>query len=206
MFVEDEACDTIRVTEGIVSRHEHWMLQRELSLLDVEEEVLYRPFSTLSNGEQTKVLLATLFLKENHFLLIDEPTNHLDMNAREKVGQYLNSKKGFILVSHDRMFLDQCIDHILSINKNNIEIQKGNFSTWQQNKERQDRFELAENEKLKKEIKILAAAARRRQTGRTRLKKQRMKRCPELTGSPHREKRFRKVEHTKAPDRVRDHL
>lgn len=159
--VEDNACDTIAVIERIVPRHEHWMLQRELSLLDVEEEVLYRPFATLSNGEQTKVLLAALFLKENNFLLIDEPTNHLDMDARKKVGQYLNSKRGFILVSHDRTFLDRCIDHILSINRSSIEIRKGNFSTWQENKERQDRFELTENEKLKKDIKTLAAAARR---------------------------------------------
>lgn len=59
------------------------------------------------------------------------------------------------------MLLDQCVDHILSINRSNIEIQKGNFSTWQQNKELQDRFELAENEKLKKEIKTLTEAARR---------------------------------------------
>ncbi len=159
--VEDKTCDTITVVERIVPQYEHWMLQRELSLLDVEEEVLYRPFETLSNGEQTKVLLVSLFLKETSFLLIDEPTNHLDMTAREKVGQYLNSKKGFILVSHDRAFLDQCIDHILSINRSNIEIQKGNFSTWRQNKDMQDRFELSENEKLKKEIKALTAAARR---------------------------------------------
>lgn len=44
--------------------------------------MLYRPFGTLSNGEQTKVMLAVLFLRENHFLLIDEPTNHLDLHAR----------------------------------------------------------------------------------------------------------------------------
>lgn len=157
----DKAWDTLAVIEGIVPGLEFWKLQRELSLLEVEEETLYRPFGTLSNGEQTKVLLAALFLKESNFLLIDEPTNHLDMEAREKVGRYLNSKKGFILVSHDRAFLDQCIDHILSINKSNIEIQKGSFSAWQQNKDRQDRFELAENEKLKKEIKSMAAAARR---------------------------------------------
>ncbi|MEL7658289.1 MAG: ATP-binding cassette domain-containing protein, partial [Bacillota bacterium] len=122
----DKNRDTLQIVEEIVLEYEYWRLQKELSLLDVDEEVLYRPFQTLSNGEQTKVLLAALFLKESNFLLIDEPTNHLDLNAREKVGQYLNSKKGFILVSHDRAFLDQCIDHILSINKNNIEIQKVN--------------------------------------------------------------------------------
>ena len=153
--------DAIQIVERIVPDYEYWRLQKELSLLDVEEEVLYRPFATLSNGERTKLLLAVLFLKESRFLLIDEPTNHLDMEARELVGRYLRSKKGFILVSHDRTFLDSCIDHILSINRNNIEVQRGNFSSWQQNKELQDQFEIAENEKLKREIKSLKEAARR---------------------------------------------
>ncbi len=159
--VEDKERDTGSLMEQMIPEFELWKLQRELSLLEVEEEVLSRPFRTLSNGEQTKVLLAALFLKESNFLLIDEPTNHLDMNARETVGQYLKTKKAFILVSHDRSFLDQSIDHTLSINKNDIEIRKGNFSTWQHNKELQDRFEMNENEKLKKEIKSLNAAARR---------------------------------------------
>ena len=57
--------------------------------------MLWRAFETLSNGEQTKVLLAALFLNEGNFLLIDEPTNHLDTAARKKVSEYLNRKKGF---------------------------------------------------------------------------------------------------------------
>ncbi len=138
-----------------------WELSRELSLLDVSEDVLDRPFSTLSNGEQTKTLLAALFLKENNFLLIDEPTNHLDAEARALVARYLNGKSGFILVSHDRAFLDGCVDHILSINKADIEIQRGNFSSWWENKQNRDNFEAAENIRLKKDIDKLAAAARR---------------------------------------------
>lgn len=106
-------------------------------------------------------MLAALFLKENRFLLIDEPTNHLDMEARKLVSDYLGTKSGFILVSHDRAFLDNCVDHILSINKTNIEIKKGNFSDWWENKRRQDNFELAENDKLRKDIKRLADSAKR---------------------------------------------
>ena len=56
----------------------------------------------MSNGEQTKALLAALFLKEEHFLLIDEPTNHLDVEGRRQMADYLKRKRGFILVSHDR--------------------------------------------------------------------------------------------------------
>ncbi|MFX3641450.1 MAG: Lsa family ABC-F type ribosomal protection protein [Candidatus Pristimantibacillus sp.] len=159
--VENKENNTLDVINDIFPDYVHWQLMRELSLLKVSEDVLYRPFDSLSNGEQTKVLLATLFIKENSFLLIDEPTNHLDMNARKLVSDYLKSKSGFILVSHDRAFLDNCVDHILSINKTNIEIQKGNFSSWWENKMRQDNFELAENEKLRKDIKRLSDSAKR---------------------------------------------
>ena len=139
---------------------ERWRLLREMARLELEEDVLYRPFDSLSHGERTKLLLALQFLQENGFPLIDEPTNHLDIHGREVVSRYLNGKKGFLLVSHDRAFLDGCVDHILSINKASIDIQKGSFSSWWENKRRQDAFELAENDKLKKEIGRLRETAR----------------------------------------------
>ena len=170
-----------------------WRLQREMSALQLDGELLYRPFETLSNGERTKFLLALLFARENRFLLIDEPTNHLDLRGRELVSRYLNGKKSFILVSHDRAFLDGCVDHILSINRTTIEVQRGNFSSWWENKERQDQFELAENEKLKKEIKRLKDAARekaqwsdaaeRRKTGIDRTKVDNVKGWAPLQGA-----------------------
>lgn len=158
--VPDKSADAAAVIDGIAPGHMRWELMRELNLLEIPEEVLCRPFATLSNGEQTKVLLAALFLRENRFLLIDEPTNHLDMHGRETVGAYLNTKKGFILVSHDRAFLDGCIDHILSVNKADIEIQKGNFSSWLVNRERMDSYERAENEKLESEVRRLEKTAK----------------------------------------------
>ncbi|MCL1974865.1 MAG: ABC-F type ribosomal protection protein [Firmicutes bacterium] len=159
-YVADPATTTQVALTVVAPDAPLWMMQRELSLLCLDENILYRPFSTLSSGEQTKVLLAGLFLRENAFLLIDEPTNHLDIKARQTVAKYLNTKTGFILVSHDRTFLDECIDHVLSINKANIEIQNGNFSSWFYNKNLQDEYELAENERLKKDIKRLEIAAR----------------------------------------------
>ena len=158
--VTDQSILAIDVVEEIYPDYLYWQLAKEMNLLQLEEEALYRPFGTLSNGEQTKLMLAVLFLRENNFLLIDEPTNHLDIQGRELVSRYLKSKKGFILVSHDRAFLDGCVDHILSINKANIEVCRGNFSTWYENKQRQDAFELSENEKLKREIRRLEGTAR----------------------------------------------
>ena len=158
--IPDKTILAVGVVEEIYPEYQYWQLMREMNLLQLDEDVLYRPFETLSNGEQTKLMLAVLFLKENNFLLIDEPTNHLDIQGRELVSRYLNSKKGFILVSHDRAFLDGCVDHILSINKTNIEVCRGNFSTWYENKQRQDAFEVSENEKLKREIRRLEETAR----------------------------------------------
>ena len=160
--IADKTIFAIDVVEEIYPEYQYWQLAREMNALQLDEDVLYRPFETLSNGEQTKLMLAVLFLKENNFLLIDEPTNHLDIQGRELVSRYLNSKKGFILVSHDRAFLDGCVDHILSINKANIEVCRGNFSTWYENKQRQDAFEQAENDKLKREIRRLEETARQK--------------------------------------------
>lgn len=158
--IKDKSINTIEVINSICIEYQEWEMRKELSLLNVAEDVLYRPFQTLSNGEQTKVMLVALFLKENSFLLIDEPTNHLDILGRQTVSNYLKSKTGFILVSHDRYFLDGCVNHILSINKSNIEIERGNFSSWLINKERRDCFEIMENEKLQKEIKRLKETAK----------------------------------------------
>lgn len=138
---------------------EVWKVICEMEKLKVPAEVLYRPFHTLSHGERTKVMLAILFSEENYFLLIDEPTNHLDAHSRECVKEYLRSKKGFILVSHDRDLLDACIDHVLVLNRESIEVQKGNFSSWWENKEKADAFHQAENEKHLKEIGKLRQAA-----------------------------------------------
>lgn len=159
--VKDEGMNTAALIRTMIDDYEDWQMLRELNLLEVAHDVLDRPFHTLSNGERTKVLVAALFLKENRFLLIDEPTNHLDMNGRQIVSRYLRSKQGFILVSHDRAFLDGCVDHILSINRTNIEIQRGNFSSWRHNKQLQDNLEIARNETLKKDIKRLEESARR---------------------------------------------
>ena len=159
--IPDPDKDAIGVIEDVQPAYEYWQLAREMHRLEMSNEILYRPFRSLSGGEQVKLLLALLFARENRFLLIDEPTNHLDAEARALVADYLKTKRGFLLVSHDRAFLDGCVDHILSINKTNIELQKGNFSSWFANKERQDAFEQAENDRLRADIRRLDEAAKR---------------------------------------------
>lgn len=147
--------------EGWKPQVELWQVLIRMDELKMDPECLYRPFQTLSFGERTRVMLAVLFAADNEFLLIDEPTNHLDGRARDIVKEFLASKKGFILVSHDRDLLDGVCDHVLVLNRESIEVQAGNFSSWWENKEKRDAFRQAENEKHLREIGKLKAAADR---------------------------------------------
>mgnify|MGYP001945104287 CR=1 FL=1 len=162
--VKDKSKYTHEILEEICPQAEDWEFLREIAYLNVDVEAMYRPFGTLSNGEQTRVLLAALFLNEGQFLLIDEPTNHLDTEARKLVSNYLRKKKGFILISHDRNVLDGCVDHILSINRANIEVQSGNYSSWKLNFDRRQKHEEATNERLQKDIGRLKQSSKRSAT------------------------------------------
>ena len=152
----------IEIVNEIAPNVEDWEIIKELNLLNADTEILYRKFNLLSGGEQVKILLIeiSLFLKGNNFLLIDEPTNHLDIETRNNLVSYLEKKKGFILVSHDRNFLDKVVNHIIAINNTNIEIQQGNYSSWKKNKDRQDNFEIVQNERLQRDISRLEIASK----------------------------------------------
>lgn len=91
--VQEQSNFTIDIIREISPNSMDWEIVKELSLLDMDYDALYRQFYTLSKGEQTKALLAAMFLKESSFLLIDEPTNHLDAEARQKLSNYLKKRK-----------------------------------------------------------------------------------------------------------------
>lgn len=140
---------------------EAWRIERELNRLAVDPEILWRPVSTLSGGERTKLQLAALFAAgDPAFLLIDEPTNHLDAAGRVIVGDYLASKRGFLMVSHDRAFLDRSVDHILSLQKTGMLIEQGNYSTYALNQQRRDEYEIERNARLEKDIRQLEDSQR----------------------------------------------
>ena len=129
--------------------------------LSISDEMRTRLFDRLSGGEKTRVNLGRLILEDTDVLLLDEPTNHLDLEGRRVVSRYLSRKSGFLLVSHDRVFLDGCVDHIMVINKRDIEVRQGSFSAWWRDKQARDDWERAENARLKREIGRLEDAARR---------------------------------------------
>jgi len=141
---------------------ERWQLLREMRLLELGEELLWRPFGTLSGGEQTRLMLAMCFARQGKFLLLDEPTNHLDAGARERVATYLEKKEGYLLVSHDRALLDRCTDHTLALLPTRAEVCRGGFSVWFRENETRNAREAAEQEGLRREIRRLKQSAEER--------------------------------------------
>lgn len=167
--IPDPTRQTWQIIDAI-SPVELWLVQRELAMMSTDDALLYRPFTSLSGGEQTKVLLATIFADDTGFALLDEPTNHLDIAGRQQIANYLHSKKqGFIVISHDRQFLNTATDHTLTIEKQQLVITQGNFAAYERAKAVKDQTELAEQSKLKQEIgRLKQTAADKRQWSRSR--------------------------------------
>ena len=116
--IADKTIFAIDVVEEIYPEYQYWQLAREMNALQLNEDVLYRPFETLSNGEQTKLMLAVLFLKENNFLLIDEPTNHLDVDAKEELKRALLAYTGSVLlICHEPEFYRDVVNEVWDCTK-----------------------------------------------------------------------------------------
>ncbi len=94
------------------------------------------PTSKLSGGQKSKLILAKLLLSKADLLLLDEPTNHLDISAVEWLESFLSSFSGaFIVISHDRYFLDKVTDKTIEIENNKLRSYKGNYSEFLVKKE-----------------------------------------------------------------------
>ena len=158
--IKDEDVMTMDIAYDIIPNLEEWKVFKELNLIQMDADILYRKFSSLSGGEKVKFLLICAFLKENKFLLIDEPTNHIDEKSKETLSSYLKKKKGFILVSHDRKILNEVVDHILYIGRQNITLEQGNYDSWNFNKTNKDNNEIEQNERLRKDIMKLDKTAK----------------------------------------------
>lgn len=157
--ISDPAQMTIEVLEEGTNALT-WQIEKECAQIGLRPDILWQPFETLSCGEQVRAMLAALFACEHTFIILDEPGNHLDEQARRKLAKYLKTKTGFLLVSHDRQLLDECVDHLLVLENGQVEVRKGNFSAWHTDHENQLAKDQADNERLRKEIKRLDQAAR----------------------------------------------
>lgn len=138
-------------------------IRKELNQMEMRENILEQDYETLSGGEKTRIQIIALFLRKDSFILLDEPTEHLDVTGKNMLVNYLNKKIGYIVVSHDKGFLDKVTDHILAINKATVELERGNYSSWKENMERKEVFERKAEEKLKREIGQLERTSEKHQ-------------------------------------------
>lgn len=153
--------ETIIFPMNELPENEDWRVRKELNLMGADPDIMWRPMETLSGGERTKLMLANLFASDGVYPLIDEPTNHLDRLGREAVADYLSGKDGFILISHDRAFLDRCTDHTLVITKTGLELVGATYSVWWENNEQRMESERARNDQIRKEMNSIDAAMKK---------------------------------------------
>lgn len=92
---------------------------------------VFKKVSVLSGGEKSRLALARMLLQPSNFMIFDEPTNHLDMQSKEILQEALNQYEGtFLIVSHDRQFLDPIVDKVLEVRPDTINTFLGNVSFY----------------------------------------------------------------------------
>ena len=111
-----------------------------LSGLGFHPDDFDRPCCEFSGGWQMRIALAKLFLRHPDLLLLDEPTNHLDLESVQWLRGFIGGYEGAVLiVSHDRAFMDACVDHVAALENRRVTTYVGNYSSYL--KQREDNLE-----------------------------------------------------------------
>ena len=120
------------------------------------EEDLNRKVSSFSGGEKTKIAFAALLLSKPDLLLLDEPTNHLDLSTIEWLEGYLAKyKKAMVIVSHDRTFIDKCVNVVYELEYGHLKRYAGNYSSFVEQKKNDLAHQEAAYRRQQKDIKRL---------------------------------------------------
>ncbi len=131
-------------------------IEETLSMLGFSAETAERNIQTLSGGERRLLKLATGFISDYDVYLLDEPTNYFDDRGIEFLIHGLRQMPGtFLMISHDRWFLDQTITRILEIEQMTISEYKGNYSRFYSTKQRDLLEKIRKRDKLQRQIKKL---------------------------------------------------
>ena len=129
---------------GYIYRSKINQILQGLGLTNGEEN---RPWYQLSGGQKIRAYLAKILVSDPDLLILDEPTNHLDINSIEWLESYIKDFPGAVLmVSHDRYFLDQCVNIIWELSFS-FETYRGNYSAYLLQREERYQRQLAEYEK-----------------------------------------------------------
>jgi ATP-binding cassette, subfamily F, member 3 len=127
--------------------------ERILKGLGFTDAMFVQPVATLSVGWKMRLILAKLLLQEADFYLFDEPTNHLDLVTKGWFFDFLkNGRFGFLLVTHDRYYLDHACDTLLALDRGKAAFFNGTFTEYVQYKEKEREMQEAAAERQRKEI------------------------------------------------------
>lgn len=152
----DEYSNTLERLEGLgyyTYSKEYEIMLNKFGFNECDKK---KKISSFSGGERTKIAFLKLLLSKQEILLLDEPTNHLDIQAIEWLENYLKNYKGaFIIISHDRMFLNNAVNTIYDISYGKTTKYIGNYEHYEQQKIADYEKKVKEYEAQQKEIKRL---------------------------------------------------
>lgn len=148
----------------------------KLGITNFEEKV-----GNLSGGQKKRIMLAAALITSCELLILDEPTNHLDNETISWLEEYLNSRKGALLmITHDRYFLDRVTNRILELDRGRLFSYDGNYSVFLEKKMERIAIEKASEEKRQNLMRKELAWVRRGAKARTTKQKARLQRFDEL--------------------------
>ncbi|WP_415345475.1 ABC-F family ATP-binding cassette domain-containing protein [Clostridium perfringens] len=148
----------------------------KLGITNFEEKV-----GNLSGGQKKRIMLAAALITPCELLILDEPTNHLDNETISWLEEYLNSRKGALLmITHDRYFLDRVTNRILELDRGRLFSYDGNYSVFLEKKMERIAIEKASEEKRQNIMRKELAWVRRGAKARTTKQKARLQRFDEL--------------------------
>ncbi len=153
------------------------MVLTKLGLTNFNQKV-----KELSGGQRKRVALASALITPCELLILDEPTNHLDNDTIDYLEEYLNNRKGsLVMITHDRYFLDRVSNRIIELDKGRLFSYDGNYSTFLEKKMERLQLESSMEEKRQNLIRKELAWVRRGAKARTTKQKARLQRFDELT-------------------------
>lgn len=179
----DDLNERLIKLQGEIDGLNLWELESEaksilnkLGITKYEEKI-----KNLSGGQKKRVALASALITPCDLLVLDEPTNHLDSDSIEWLEEYLNSRKGaLIMITHDRYFLDRVSNRIVELDRGKLYTYEGNYTAFLEKKMERIEIEEAQEEKrqslIKKELKWVKRGAK----ARTTKQKARLQRFDEL--------------------------
>ena len=159
---------------------------RVLYGLGFSEEERFRPVESFSGGWQMRIALAKLLVSQPQALLLDEPTNHLDIEARNWLETYLHEYPySYLIVSHDRWFLDVTVDRIVEVDRGELVDYRGNYSHFLVEKEKrvqqqQLAFDRVEEERQRHLAFIGKYKADKKRAGQVQTRAKQIERLPKL--------------------------